>query len=92
MDLGDLLGGDADWQKATRMNGGVPVLPGWHPSGQADQPDGSAHNQTMDQLAADYDLVVVDVPQLLVGGDCEMLAQPVDTTLSRAKWRATQSC
>ncbi len=27
MGLRDVLGGDADWQKVTRMNGGAPVLP-----------------------------------------------------------------
>jgi uncharacterized protein involved in exopolysaccharide biosynthesis/Mrp family chromosome partitioning ATPase len=40
-------------------------------------------------VAMNYDLVVVDGPPVLVGGDCWMLSRHVDKTLMVVKWSST---
>ena len=91
--LGDVLRGHADWRNVSRKSGGnVPMLPAGTPKGNPTSLMAlPSLKLTLNQLAVEHDLVIVDAPPILVGGDCEMLAMAVDTTVVLAKWRATRS-
>jgi Mrp family chromosome partitioning ATPase len=97
MGLGDVLRGDADIEDVVtrRMMDDteqrrLPMLPAGTPRGNPTSLMAKPLlGVTVDRLKAEYDLVFVDAPPALIGGDCEMLARVVDTTVMLAKWHST---
>ena len=91
--LGDVLRGDVDLEGAITggNSGGVPMLRAGSPRGNPTQLMAlPSLGQMMQQVTLSYDLVIIDAPPALVGGDCEMLTRHADTTLMLAKWASTQ--
>jgi succinoglycan biosynthesis transport protein ExoP len=48
-----------------------------------------AAQHTFEALSRSFDLIIIDSPPVLVGGDCWMLSQHVDRTVMIVKWRST---
>ena len=48
-----------------------------------------AVQHTFESLSRSFDLIIIDSPPVLVGGDCWMLSQHVDRTVMIVKWRST---
>jgi succinoglycan biosynthesis transport protein ExoP len=89
--LGDVLRGTATLDSVTRQTvDGFPMLPAGSPRGNPTRLMALPSLPTvMRQLSMQYDLVIVDAPPALVGGDCEMLVRHVDATIMLAKWDST---
>jgi len=89
--LGDVLRGTANLHDVTRnVGGGVQMLPAGSPRGNPTSLMAlPTLGRLMERLTMTHDLVIVDAPPALVGGDCEMLARTVDTTVMLAKWHST---
>jgi Mrp family chromosome partitioning ATPase len=98
MGLGDVLRGDADVEDVVTRRitddpeqRRLPVLPAGTPRGNPTSLMAKPMlGLTLNRLKAEYDLVFVDAPPALIGGDCEMLARVVDTTVVLCKWRHTK--
>lgn len=88
--LADVLRDDADVMTVTqKTKTGVPMIP----SGSKGNPTRLMALPTMGRvmktLTDQYDLVIVDAPPVLIGGDCEMLSRVVDAVVMLAKWKST---
>jgi Mrp family chromosome partitioning ATPase len=98
MGLGDVLRGDVDIEDVVTRRilddteqRRLPVLPAGTPRGNPTSLMAKPIlGVTLNRLGEDYDLVFVDAPPAIVGGDCEMLARVVDTTVMLAKWQHTK--
>jgi Mrp family chromosome partitioning ATPase len=90
--LSDVLRGDADVHSVTtrQPDTGVSRVSAGSPRGNPTRLMAlPTLGVALADLTAANDLVIVDAPPTLVGGDCEVLAQSVDTTVMLAKWGST---
>ena len=90
--LGDVLREEADVQTVSRnTSGGVRILPAGTPRGNPTRLLAlPSLARVIRHLSSTHDLVIVDAPPALIGGDCEMLSRVTDATLFLAKWHDTQ--
>lgn len=88
--LADVLRDDADVMAITqKTKAGVPMIP----SGSKGNPTRlmalPSMGKVIKTLTEQYELVIVDAPPVLIGGDCEMLSRVVDSVVMLAKWHST---
>lgn len=88
--LGDVLRGEADLNDVTYRRKNLPVLPAGSPRGNPTSLLAlPTLKKIMEDLARNYDLIIIDGPPTLVGGDCEMLSRIADATVFLARWNKT---
>jgi polysaccharide biosynthesis transport protein len=89
--LSDVLREEIDIQAAMLTSGGVRMLPAGTPRGNPTRLLAlPSLARVIRHLKTSHDLVIVDAPPALIGGDCEMLSRVTDATLFLAKWHDTQ--
>jgi len=80
--IGDVVFTHPEW--------GVSVLPaGAVPAARANPLGSAAWGALQQQLVSHYDLVIIDSPPVLLGGDAWFLARHADITVLLSRWRST---
>jgi len=92
--LRSVLKGQTRWQDAVALDdaSGAHVLP-CEPAGKdnADELDEAAMERLIDELAAAYEVVIMDCAPVLVMADARILASKADATLLTCEWRTTDA-
>jgi len=88
--LSDVLRGEIALEDAVMKRSNVPMLASGSAKGIPSVLMASPKlGRVVKELETIYDLIIVDAPPAVVGGDCALLARVVDTTVMLIKWRST---
>ena len=88
--LSDVLRGEISLEDAVTRRSNVPMLPAGSSKGIPTVLMANPRlGRVFQELQKTYDLIIVDAPPAVVGGDCALLARVVDTTVMLIKWRST---
>lgn len=92
-DLSAILTGESTIELALRHDSLVPkldIIPAFGRAPNAQDLLGSKQmKKVIDEVAAKYDLVIIDTPPILAVSDAAMVARVVDTSLFIVKWAST---